>query len=63
MPAVARNGAIELFRRNHPVVHRPTAGRLLGRIGGVPELLLVTRGRRSGMPHTKPLLFLAHWRA
>jgi len=63
MPAVTRNRAIELFWRIHPVVYRLTGGRLLGRIAGVPVLLLITRGRKSGTPRTKPLLYLAHGEA
>jgi deazaflavin-dependent oxidoreductase (nitroreductase family) len=60
MPAVTRNRAIELFWRIHPAIYRFTGGRLLGRIGGVPVLLLTTRGRKTGAPRTKPLLYLAH---
>jgi deazaflavin-dependent oxidoreductase (nitroreductase family) len=60
MPAVTRNRAIELFWRIHPAIYRFTGGRLLGRIGGVPVLLLTTRGRKSGAPRKKPLLYLAH---
>ena len=60
MPAVTKNRAIQLFWRVHPLVYRLTGGRLLGRIDGVPVLLLMTRGRRSGAVRTKPLLYLAH---
>jgi deazaflavin-dependent oxidoreductase (nitroreductase family) len=60
MPAVTKNLATQLFWRVHPVVYRLTGGRLLGRIAGVPVLLLMTRGRRSGEVRTKPLLYLAH---
>ena len=59
MPAVTKNRMIELFWRVHPVVYRLTGGRLLGRLDGVPVLLLVTRGRKSGATRTKPLLYLA----
>jgi deazaflavin-dependent oxidoreductase (nitroreductase family) len=59
MPAVTRNKAVQLFWRIHPVIYRLTGGRMLGRIAGVPVLLLTTRGRRSGAPRTKPLLYLA----
>jgi deazaflavin-dependent oxidoreductase (nitroreductase family) len=59
MPAVTRNKAVELFWRIHPAIYRLTGGRLLGRIGGVPVLLLTTRGRKSGQPRTRPLLYLA----
>lgn len=59
MPAVTKNRATQLFWRIHPVVYRLTGGRLLGRIDGVPVLLLMTRGRKSGEVRTKPLLYLA----
>jgi hypothetical protein len=59
MPAVTRNRAVELFWRVHPAIYRLTGGRLLGRIAGVPVLLLTTRGRRTGEERTKPLLYLA----
>jgi len=48
MPAVTKNRMIELFWRVHPVVYRLTGGRLLGRLDGVPVLLLLTRGGKSG---------------
>ena len=60
MPAVTRNRAVELFWRVHPAIYRLTGGRLLGRIAGVPVLLLTTRGRKTGEERTKPLLYLAH---
>jgi deazaflavin-dependent oxidoreductase (nitroreductase family) len=40
-------------------VYRATRGRLFGRIGRAPVLLLTTTGRRSGMPRTAPVLYLA----
>jgi deazaflavin-dependent oxidoreductase (nitroreductase family) len=36
-----------------------TGGRIGGRIGKVPVLLLTTTGRRSGTPRTTPLFYLA----
>jgi len=39
--------------------YRATRGRLFGRIGRAPVLLLTTTGRRSGMPRTAPVLYLA----
>ena len=43
MAAVTTNKAVELFWRIHPAICRLTGGRLLGRIGGVPVLLLTSR--------------------
>jgi deazaflavin-dependent oxidoreductase (nitroreductase family) len=46
-------------RLNVPV-YRATRGRLFGRIGRAPVLLLTTTGRRSGQKRTAPVLFQAH---
>jgi deazaflavin-dependent oxidoreductase (nitroreductase family) len=46
-----------LGKLNVPV-YRATRGRLLGRIGKAPVLLLTTRGRRSGQERTAPVLYL-----
>ncbi len=40
-------------------VYRMTRGRMFGRIGRAPVLLLTTTGRRSGKVRTAPVLFLA----
>jgi deazaflavin-dependent oxidoreductase (nitroreductase family) len=40
-------------------LYRATRGRLFGRIGRAPVLLLTTTGRRSGQPRTAPVLYLA----
>jgi deazaflavin-dependent oxidoreductase (nitroreductase family) len=64
MPAARRNALTELFFRIHPWIYRKTGGRVLGRFGGTPVLLLTTRGRKSGEPRTNGLLFLDrgdHW--
>lgn len=38
-------------------VYKLTRGRLMGRIGSAPVLLLTTTGRRSGEPRTAPVVF------
>ena len=43
--------------RLHLAAQRLSGGRLLGRIAGMPVLLLTTTGRRTGMPRTTPLTF------
>lgn len=58
MPAVRKNAATKLFWRIHPAIYRATGGRVLGRIAGVPVLLLTTKGRRSSEMRTKPLMYL-----
>ena len=39
-------------------LYRITRGRIGGRVGRAPVLLLTTTGRRSGEPRTSPVLFL-----
>lgn len=45
-------------RFNVPI-YRLTRGRVMGKIGRAPVLLLTSTGRRSGQPRTAPVLFLA----
>ena len=44
--------------KTHLAIQRISRGRLLGRVVGMPVLLLTTTGRRSGKPRTTPLTFL-----
>jgi deazaflavin-dependent oxidoreductase (nitroreductase family) len=43
--------------RSHRALYRLSRGRLLGRVAGMPVLLLTTTGRRSGRPRTTPLTY------
>ncbi len=43
----------------HRAILRLTRGRLTGRVGRAPVLLLTTTGRRSGRRRTIPLLYVA----
>jgi deazaflavin-dependent oxidoreductase (nitroreductase family) len=45
--------------RLHAAIYRLTRGRVLGRVGGQPVLLLETAGRRTGQPRTTPVQYLA----
>lgn len=45
--------------RLHAAVYRRTRGRLLGRMGGQPVLLMETVGRRTGRRRRTPLQYLA----
>jgi len=45
--------------RLHAWVYRRSGGRVLGRMGGQPVLLLRTSGRRSGQTRTTPVQYLA----
>ena len=45
--------------RLHTAIYRLTRGRVLGRIGGQPVLLLETLGRRTGRRRATPVQYLA----
>ena len=45
--------------RLHAWVYRRSGGRVLGRLGGQPVLLLQTTGRRSGQPRTSPVQYIS----
>jgi deazaflavin-dependent oxidoreductase (nitroreductase family) len=45
--------------RLHAWVYQGSGGRVLGRLGGQPVLLLQTTGRRSGRTRTTPVQYLA----
>jgi F420H(2)-dependent quinone reductase len=42
----------------HNAAYRASGGRIGGQMLGMPVLLLVTKGRRSGKPRTIPLLYI-----
>jgi F420H(2)-dependent quinone reductase len=50
--------AVRLLGGLHARIYRLTGGRLVGRVGKAPILLLTTTGRRSGLQRTSPLLYL-----
>ncbi len=52
-----RRQVIRGLSKAHLVVHRVSRGRVLGRVAGMPVLLLTTTGRRSGRARTTPLTF------
>jgi len=49
---------VRLAGRLHVHLYRLLGGRLVGRVGKAPILLLTTTGRRSGRPRTAPLLYV-----
>lgn len=64
MPAAKRNAISELFFKVHPWLYRKSGGKILGKIGPSPILLLNTRGRKSGLPRTNGLVCMDrgdHW--
>jgi deazaflavin-dependent oxidoreductase (nitroreductase family) len=59
MPAVRRNALIEWLWRLHRWLYRRSGGRIGGRIGPWPILLLTTTGRKTGRAHTVALQYLS----
>jgi deazaflavin-dependent oxidoreductase (nitroreductase family) len=56
---VGARGMRTIGKLNVPV-YRLSGGRIGGRVGDGPVLLLTTTGRKSGEPRTAPILYLAH---
>jgi deazaflavin-dependent oxidoreductase (nitroreductase family) len=52
-----RRWLIRGLSKTHLAVQRLSRGQLLGRVAGMPVLLLTTTGRRSGKARTTPLTF------
>ena len=52
-----RPAAIRAMGRVHRAVYRLSGGRLLGRVAGMPVLMLTTTGRRTGRARTAPLTY------
>jgi deazaflavin-dependent oxidoreductase (nitroreductase family) len=55
MPA----GMLRTLGKLNVPVYRLTRGRLLGKVGKAPVLLLTSTGRRSGQQRTAPVVYLA----
>jgi deazaflavin-dependent oxidoreductase (nitroreductase family) len=53
-----RRALIRWLSLTHLAVYRASGGRLLGRIAGMPVLLLTTTGRTTGRRRTRPLTFV-----
>lgn len=49
---------LRLLGKLNVPLYRATRGRLFGRLGRAPVLLLTSTGRRSGMPRTAPVLYM-----
>ena len=58
MPTATRNAVTETFFKYHPWIYRKTKGRMLGKFGDSPVLLLNTKGRKSGLPRTNGVIYL-----
>jgi deazaflavin-dependent oxidoreductase (nitroreductase family) len=57
-----RRLTIRALSKAHLLVQHLSRGRLLGRLAGMPVLLLTTTGRRSGRARTTPLTFFREGR-
>jgi deazaflavin-dependent oxidoreductase (nitroreductase family) len=53
-----RDARVKRLSTFHRVIYQATGGLLGRRLVGNDMLLLTTRGRRTGEPHTVPLLYL-----
>ena len=51
---------LRLFSEFHITAYRRSKGQRRNRMNGLPVLLLTTTGRKSGQPHTVPVVYLAH---
>jgi deazaflavin-dependent oxidoreductase (nitroreductase family) len=56
-PQPLRRRAVVRLDHAHAWVYARTRGRLGGRVGGHPVLLLTTRGRRTGAPRRTPVQY------
>jgi deazaflavin-dependent oxidoreductase (nitroreductase family) len=56
MPAATRNPLTEFLFRHHPAIYRRTGGKIGGKIGNAPVLLLNTIGRKTGQPRSNCLM-------
>ena len=54
------NPLVKLFWRVHPKLYSWSGGRIGGNLMGLPVLLLTTKGRKSGLPRTKALMYLPY---
>ncbi len=53
------DGMLRTMGKLNVPVYRLTRGRVMGKVGRAPVLLLTSIGRRSGQPRTAPVVFLA----
>jgi len=52
-------GALRAIGKLNVPLYRASRGRLFGRLDRAPVLLLTTTGRKSGVPRTAPVVYLA----
>jgi F420H(2)-dependent quinone reductase len=57
-PTRKSNTVQRFFTGTHTFVYRLSSGKIGGRVGKSPALLLTTTGRKTGQQRTIPLLYL-----
>jgi deazaflavin-dependent oxidoreductase (nitroreductase family) len=57
--ATITSGGLRALGKLNVPLYRATRGRLLGKVGRAPVLLLTTTGRRSGQQRTAPVVYLS----
>jgi F420H(2)-dependent quinone reductase len=58
LPPPVKDAVFRVVTGLHRKIYRRMGGRLTGRAGRIPMLLLTTTGRASGRPRTTPLFYL-----
>ncbi|MFQ5458099.1 MAG: nitroreductase family deazaflavin-dependent oxidoreductase [Myxococcota bacterium] len=58
MPAVRKTKIMELFWKIHPWIYEKSGGRIGGTVMGMPVLVLMTRGRKSGLLRKNTLMYV-----
>jgi hypothetical protein len=58
VPRVFNNTMQRAFAQTHRFVYSLTNGRVTGRVGAAPVLMLTSLGRKSGQPRTTPLFYI-----
>ena len=54
------NVLIRMFWRVHPKIYGWSSGRIGGKLMGLPVLLLMAKGQKSGLKRTKALMYLPY---
>jgi deazaflavin-dependent oxidoreductase (nitroreductase family) len=58
VPRVFNNTLQRAFAQTHRLVYSLTNGRVTGKVGDAPVLMLTSLGRKSGQPRTTPLFYI-----
>ncbi len=56
--AARKSKLVQFFWKVHPKLYRWSGGRIGGTLMNLPVLLLTTRGRRTGTPRTRALMYV-----